>query len=117
MVFTSNAPGLVAAKEIQPAKKLPLVSLYPEEFSIFLQNFPDHEHRYHVHVWSHFLEKLDNDTQKIAESYPVNDTEKYWLHIEGIMRGQQLARGSEHLWSWNGTHAKLLKKSFLHWAT
>ena len=117
MVFTSNNPGLVAAKEILPIKKLPFVSLYPEEFSIFLQNFPDNEYRYHVHFWSHFLEKLDSDTKKIAERYPVNDTERYWLHIEGIMRGQQLASGVEHLWSWNGTHTKLLKKSFLHWAT
>jgi hypothetical protein len=117
IVFTSNEPGLVAAKEIMLEQNIPLVYLYPEELNYFLQRFPDNEYRYHAHIWSHFLEELDSDTKRIAKRYPVNDTEIYWLHVEGIMQGQQLARGLEHLWSWNGTHTKLLKKSFLHWAT
>ena len=117
IIFTSNDPGLVAAKEVMRGKKLPLVSLYPEELNGFLQRFPDSKYRYHAHLWSHFLEKLDSDTKKIAERYPVNEQERYWLHVEGIMRGQRLGRGVEHLWSWNGSQTKLLKKSFLHWAT
>jgi hypothetical protein len=117
IVFTSNEPGLVAAKEIMLGQNIPLVYLYPEELNFFLQRFPDNEYRYHAHIWSHFLEELDSDTKRIAKRYPINDTEIYWLHVEGIMQGQQLARGLEHLWTWNGTHTKLLKKSFLHWAT
>jgi hypothetical protein len=116
IVFTSTCPGLVAAKEITQGKNLLLVSLYPEELRSFLQSFPDNDYRYHAHIWSYFLEELDSDTKRIAKCYPVNDTEKYWLHVEGIMRGQRLGRGVEHLWSWNGSQTKLLKKSFLHWA-
>ena len=117
IVFTSTCPGLAAAKEISQEKDFSLVSLYPEELSSFLQSFPDNECKYHVHIWSHFLEELDSDTKKIAARYPLSDKERYWLHIEGIMRGPQLGRGVEHLWSWNGSQTKLIKKSFLHWAT
>ena len=116
IVFTSNAPGLVAAKEVTQSVNIPLFSLYPEELNDFLQRFPDNDYRYHAHIWSHFLEELDSDTKKIAKRYPLDNTETYWLHIEGIMRGQKIGRGVEHLWSWNGTQTKLLKKSLLHWA-
>ena len=117
IVFTSSLPGLVAAREIPQKKNPTLVSLYPDELSDFLQSFPDNEYRYHTHIWSHFLEELDYETKKNAARYPINDTEKYWLHVEGIMRGQRFGRGNEHLWSWNGSQTKLLKKSFLHWAS
>lgn len=117
IVFTSNCPGLVAAEEITLEKNIPLVFLYPDEWGHFSRLFPDTEYRYHAHIWSHFLEELDHETKKIATRYPLNDKEKYWLHIEGIMRGQRLGRGIEHLWSWNGSQTKLLKKSLFHWAS
>jgi hypothetical protein len=117
MVFTSTCPGLTAAKEITEGKNIPLVSLYPEELSVFLQSFPDIKYRHHVHIWSHFLEELDSETKKMAERYTLNNKEMYWLHVEGIMRGPKLGRGIEHLWSWNGSQTKLIKKSFRHWAT
>ena len=117
MIFTSKCPGLIAAQEITKGKDTPLVFLYPEELSVFLQSFPDNEYQYHLHIWSYFLEELDSETKKIAKRYPLSSREKYWLHVEGIMGGPKLARGTEHLWSWNGSHTKLLKKSFLHWAT
>ena len=117
IVFTSSSPGLVAAKEILQRENPTLVSLYPDEFRDFLQSFPDNEYKYHTHIWSHFLEELDYGAKKIAARYPINDKEKYWLHVEGIMRGPRFGRGAEHLWSWNGSQTKLLKKSFLHWAS
>jgi hypothetical protein len=117
LVFTSTSPGLFAAQEIMQEKNLPLVVLYPEEFRVFLQSFPDNESRYHAHIWSHFLEELGDETKKIAQRYLLSDKNKYWLHIEGIMRGPKLGRGIEHLWSWNGSKMKLLKKSFRQWAT
>jgi len=117
IVFTSTFPGLVAAQEIIQEKDLPLVSLYPDELSVFLQSFPDKGYKYHMHIWSYFLEELDSGTKKIAERYPLNSSGRYWLHVEGIMSGPKHARGTEHLWSWNGSHAELIKKSFLHWAT
>jgi hypothetical protein len=117
LVFTSTCSGLVAAQEVMQEKNLPLCPLYPEELRIFLQSFPDNRFRYHVHLWSHFLEELDYETKKIAGRYPLSDRERYWLHVEGIMHGPKLGRGIEHLWSWNGSQPKLLKKSFRHWAT
>ncbi len=116
LVLTSTCSGLVAAREIAQGKDFPHVSLYPEELSKFLQSFPDNEYRHHMLIWSHFLEELDNTTKNNAGRYPLKDKEKYWLHVEGIMCRQRFGRGAEHLWSWNGSQAKLLKKSFLHWA-
>ena len=117
LVFTSSCSGLLAAQEIMQVKNLPLVALYPEELRLFFHSFPGNESRYHVHIWSHFLEELDSETKKIAGRYPLSEKERYWLHVEGIMRGPKLGRGVEHLWSWNGSQTKLLKKSFMHWAT
>jgi len=117
MVFTSQSPGLVAAREITKEKDLPLVFLYPEELSVFLQSLPEKKYQYHMHIWSYFLEELDSETKKIAERYPLNSRESYWLHVEGIMAGPKRARGAEHLWSWNGSHTRLLKKNFRQWAT
>ena len=116
-IFTSNAAGLVAAKELEQETNLPVFSLYPEELNNFLQIYPDTRLKHHVHIWSHFLEKLDNRTATIAERYPLTAREKYWLHVEGIMCGPRLGRGTEHLWSWDGLRPKLLKKNFLHWAS
>jgi hypothetical protein len=116
IVFTSTSPGLVAIREIAQGKDLHLVSLYPEELHEFLQYFPDNEYKYHIHIWSYFLEELDSATTKNAARYPLKDKEKYWLHVEGTMHGLRFGRGVEHLWSWNGSQTKLLKKSFLHWA-
>ena len=117
LVFTSSLPGLVAAQEIAQGKKLPLVFLYPQELSRFLHSFPDIEYKYHIHTWSHFLEKLDSESYKIAAGCSLNENETYWLHIEGLMLGPQCGRGVENLWSWNGSQTKLLKKSFRHWAS
>ena len=108
--------GLVAAQEVRQKKDSPIVTLYPEELSNFSQHFPDNDYKYHVNIWSHFLEELDSATLKKADHYPLNNKEKYWLHVEGIMLGLRLGRGVEHLWNWNGRQAKLLRKSFLHWA-
>ena len=117
IVFTSNAAGLAAAKELGLGTNLPFFSLYPEELNNFLQIYPDIKLKHHVHIWSHFLEKLDSQTTMFAEPYPVSVREKYWLHVEGIMCGPQLGRGMEHLWSWDGLRPKLLKKNFQHWAS
>lgn len=117
IIFTSSAPGLAAVKEIGQEANLPIISLFPDELSGFLRSHPDNSYRYHVHIWSHFLEGIANGSEKNAGDYPLNAKERYWLHVEGIMRGALLGRGVEHLWSWDGRQAKLLKKSFRHWAT
>ncbi|UCD66304.1 MAG: hypothetical protein JSW69_01355 [Deltaproteobacteria bacterium] len=116
IIFTSHDAGLAAASEIKQDRKLPLISLYPDEMSSFLQVFPDTKHKHHIHIWSHFLEDLDNHTPLLTENYPIAEKEKYWLHVEGIMCGPQLGRGTEHLWRWDGNQLKLLKKNFHHWA-
>ena len=116
IIFTSNAAGLVAASEIGTRRKIPLFSLLPGELRIFLQRCPDTGHKYHAHLWSHFLEDLDSRTVRLARRYPLCDREKYWLHVEGIACGPGLARGSEHLWSWDGSEPKLLKKNLSHWS-
>lgn len=119
ILFTSNSAGLVAAMEIlQETGSRLLFPLFPAELRNFLQLFPDPMYEYHIHIWSHFLESPDNEqSARIAETFPLHDREKYWLHVEGRSCGPQLATGAEHLWSWDGVQPKLLKKGLRFWAS
>lgn len=117
IIFTSNKAGLAAAGELKQQNVSVLCPLYPAEMREFLQRHPDPLYKYHVHIWSHFIESLDDlQEARLTESYPLPAREKYWLHVEGLISGPPLARGAEHLWSWNGTRPRLLKKSLAFWA-
>ena len=116
-VFTSTCSGLNAAEEVQREKGFPLVFLYPEEFNDFLLIFPDTEFRYHKHIWSYFVEEPDKETTNLARRFPLDNNERYWLHVEGIMLGQKFGRGAENLWSWDGSQAKLLRKNLRQWVS
>jgi len=117
IIFTSNTAGLAAAKEIARAADRILVALYPAELRNFLLHCPDTDHKYHVHIWSHFIEDLNSQSAWLAERYPLTGSEKLWLHVEGVAAGRKLSKGAEHLWSWDGVQLKLLQKSFRLWAS
>ncbi len=117
IVFTSTCSGLAAAKEVAMERDFPLLSLYPEEYSEFLLRLPDTQFKNHAHIWSYIVEKPDSETAGIAGFYPLDNNEKYWLHVEGIMLGRKLGRGLENLWCWNGSQARLLRKNLRQWAS
>lgn len=113
IVFTSEQPGLVAARTILGDGHDTVAFLYPDEFTEYLQTHPDYEFRWHVHTWSIFA-PLD-DTAIEVDDYPIGFAESYWLHKEGTMCGESFGRGGDHLWKWNGEEPVLLKECISQW--
>lgn len=114
VVFTSEQPGLVAAREILEEGPSSIVFLYPKEFTQWLKKHPDQNFRWHVHTWSFFC-PLDADSLQKAQKYPLAPGESYWLHREGTMCGPLFGRGGDHLWKWNGREAILLEECLNQW--
>ena len=116
IVFTSGQPGLVAVREILRKGPANIVSLFPNEFSDWLNDHPDPDYRWHIHTWSCF-EPVDADTAKKAKKYPCSEGESLWLHKEGTTCGHLFGRGGDHLWKWNGREPKLLEEGMNQWVS
>lgn len=116
IVFTSEQPGLVAAREILEEGPATIAFLYPDEFSEWLIDHPDAEYNWHVHTWS-FFTPVDADTAIKAEKYSIAPGESYWLHKEGTMCGHLFGRGGDHLWKWNGHEHVLLEECINEWVS
>jgi hypothetical protein len=116
IVFTSEQPGLVAAREILEDESERIAFLYPTEFVEWNKSHPDENFRWHVHTWS-FFAPLDSETKKKATQYPLAAGETYWLHKEGTMCGPLFGRGGDHLWKWNGNEPELLQECLNQWVS
>jgi hypothetical protein len=116
IVFTSESPGLVAAREILSEGPANMVFLYPDEFTEWLNNNPDSDYRWHVHIWS-FFAPVDEEMAKKAVKYPCSEGESLWLHKEGTMCGHLFGRGGDHLWKWNGREPELLEEAVNQWVS
>ena len=116
IVFTSESPGLVAAREILRKGPANIVFLYPDEFTEWLKDNPDPEYRWHIHTWS-FFAPVDAATAKKAKKHPCSEGESLWLHKEGTMCGHLFGRGGDHLWKWNGREPELLEEAVNQWVS
>ena len=116
IVFTSEQPGLVAAREILEEGPATIAFLYPAEFALWLKKKPDADYQWHVHTWSYFA-PLDEETRKKTEKFPLSEGESYWLHKEGTMCGQLFGRGGDHLWKWDGQEPVLLEECINQWVS
>ncbi len=116
IVFTSEQPGLIAASEILHVCKPTITCLLPEEFTRWLNIYPDPDYRWHIHTWSYFA-TLDVVAVQKARQYPLTAKESYWLHKEGTMCGSLFGFGGDHLWKWNGSEPTLLEECFSKWCS
>ena len=116
VVFTSEQPGLVAAREILEDDPGTIAWLNPTEFEDWNQIQPDKDYKWHVHRWS-FFAPMDPETKKKAELYPLVAGESYWLHKEGTMCGPLFGRGGDHLWKWDGREPVLLQECINQWVS
>ena len=116
VVFTSEQPGLVAAREILEGNSGAITFLYPAEFEDWKKLQPDNEYRWHVHMWS-FFTPLDSATVEKAQQYPLVPGESYWLHKEGTQCGPLFGRGGEHLWKWDGNKPVLFQECLNQWVS
>jgi len=116
IVFTSTAPGLLAAQEILGDEQQDVVFLHDEEFMRWIKRNPDPAYCWHVHFWSFFREPVDKKlSEKARRAYPLPNGSTYWQHSEGTMWGSQAGRGGEHLWQWDGEEPQLLEEAFQSW--
>jgi hypothetical protein len=116
VVFTSEQPGLVAAREIIGEGPPIIAFLYPTEFTEWLTAHPDPEYHWHVHTWS-FFATVDDESAKKTRGYPVGPGESLWLHKEGARCGQLFGRGGDHLWKWTGRSLELLEEGLNQWVS
>jgi hypothetical protein len=118
IVFTSNLPGLVAAREILGTNSKRIVYLSEDEFRQWLAHSPDAAFRWHVHFWSLFLD--DPRPGFLAEAtrrHPISPPCVYWQHAEGTMWGKLAGRGVDHLWKWDGKEPSLLEEALTQWVS
>ena len=118
IVFTSTAPGLVAAKQILDPRPASIFYFFADAFTSFLSRHPDPTFQWHVVYSSHFTEQLDPDTlARAVAKHKLRSTERFWLHRESSMLGQLFGRGGDHLWKWNGRKPTLLEECFNAWVS
>lgn len=117
IVFTSNEPGLVAAREILGDDFSGILSLYPTEYASWLKKRPDDNFQWHIHTWSYFS-KLDKETlAKAQKNHRISSGESYWLEKEGTMHGELAGIGADHLWKWNGKKPILIEGAINQWVS
>ena len=118
IVFTSTAPGLVAAKQILDPRPASIFYFLADAFTSFLSRHPDPTFQWHVVYSSHFTEQLDPDAlARAVAKHKLRSTERFWLHRESSMLAQLFGRGGDHLWKWNGRKPTLLEEGFNAWVS
>lgn len=111
IVFTSNVPGLVAAREILGEQPERVVYMTEARFRDFLRANPDPRYIWHVHHWSLFPPQLEAEFLEAARSgYPIADGCQYWQHVEGTLWGPSCGLEIRHLWQWDGAEPALLEE-------
>ncbi|TVR92458.1 MAG: hypothetical protein EA416_07330 [Trueperaceae bacterium] len=116
IVFTSDVPGLVAAREILGDDHELVICLLEEEFADAPARAADPGYVRHVHVWSRFLPELEREVAAAARAqHPISASSSYWQHAEGTMWAPNAGRGVDHLWRWDGREADLLEEALTHW--
>jgi hypothetical protein len=117
VIFTSEEPGLVAAKEILGGDSSRVLFLYPKEYKRWIEMSPDEEFHWHVHTWSYFSDLSEDALDRAGKIHPIDADEQYWLQEEGTTCGENFGRGGSHLWKWDGVKPVLLEEAFNHWVS
>jgi hypothetical protein len=118
IVFTSDLPGLVAAREIVGPDHERVIYLLGDEFAAAPPRAADLEYKRHVHVWSFFCPEVEPAFEAEARAkHPIPDGCGYWQHCEGTMWAVNAGRGGDHLWRWDGHKPELLEQAMSQWVS
>ncbi len=116
IVFTSDVPGLVAAREIVGPDHERVIYLLEDEFANRPTPLADPEYIWHVHCWSFFLREVDPDFEVAAQAkHPIPAGCGYWQHSEGTLWARNAGQGGDHLWRWDGQKPELLEEAMSHY--
>ncbi len=115
IVFTSDVPGLVAAREIVGPDHDRVVYLRVDEFDAVPARMADPEYKGHVHFWSFFRPEIEPGFEAEARAkYPIPAGCSYWQHTEGTLWAARAGRAADHLWRWDGHKPELLEEAMSH---
>jgi hypothetical protein len=118
IVFTSDLPGLVAAREIVEPDHERVVYLLEDEFAAAPARAADQEYKQHVHFWSFFRPEIEPGFAAEARAkHPIPEGCSYWQHSEGTMWAVNAGRGGDHLWRWDGHKPDLLEEAMSQWVS
>jgi hypothetical protein len=118
IVFTSDLPGLVAAREIVGPDHERVIYLLEDEFAAAPARVADPQYKWHVHFWSFFRSEIDPDFAAEARArHPIPEGCIYWQHSEGTMWAVNAGRGADHLWRWDGHKPELLEEAMSQWVS
>ncbi len=113
VVFTSDIPGLVAAREILGNEDERILYLSDTDYDNWIAENPDTQFQWHIHVWSKFIDPIGEGFLKAAQTaFPLSDDQICWQHSEGTLWAPQAGRGVDHLWVWDGNEPELLEEAF-----
>jgi len=112
IVFTSNMPGLIAAREILGPDHERVICLLEREFAGSPAQLADPSFKHYLHFWSYFRSELDPQLADEAKAkYPLPPECRYWQHTEGTLWADNAGQEVDHLWCWDGHQPKLLEEA------
>ena len=105
IVFTSNAPGLIAATEIIGTGHEQVILLLDSEFDPSPCGEEETGEDFYRHFWSTIDTEAELDPKFVAEwraEHPIPNGCCYWRHSEGVYSGPRSSRCATQLWRWDG---------------
>ncbi len=114
IVFTSNAPGLIAAKEAIGTGQEWVVLLLDSEYDASPCGEEDVGEGFYRHFWSTVDTEAELDPKYLAGvrvEYPIPDGCSYWRHSEGDYSGPRSSRCATQLWCWDGGTPTMIEGS------
>lgn len=117
IVFVTDTPGLVAAAEILGDGSEKIVFCRPAELEVFPGYKQDETFSVHCELHSYFEGPgtAEADWQRARNDHPPGPDEVLWLHHDCSMMGPRFARGTHHVWFWNGSEARLVQENWETW--
>lgn len=116
IVLVSNAPGLVAAREIFAESENRPFAVTPQIYASVVQR-ADPEFRWHIQVASYFRVATGEFAKRARQRFLLREGEVFWEHYEATISGPLAAQGGSHLWKWNGVEPELLEEGFETWVS
>lgn len=115
-VLVTDEAGFHAAQELMDTDTEQALCLLKEEWRAFLESDDtdhDDEFSHHYEFWSVWHRNMPDQWD-----FPTLEAgESYWVHEEGFALADQVGRGAQHLWRWDGTDFELVDEMTTAWSS
>lgn len=114
-VFASDAPGVVAARDIVDWESDRAIVVTKQEWRAFLEDPSTDSDRQFDHHYEHW--NVWHQDFRADWDLPDEEFGELWIHEEGFAVGDRAGRGSRHLWGWDGSELELVEQEVDQWAS